>query len=425
MQASSPQDALRLRRERLERAFTGGTPDRVPYTILPAMDLQARYAGMTVAELCFDWDAWVRNAAKWGSDFNVEGMDLLPFFPPVLEGMIFAVAWADYPEWMTPARFIAGPFHDALRDKWTRWPGRELPPDFHPQFVGGTFMEAEEYKKLVEDPMEFITGTVFQRALESLRRPYSPEAAAALMKLGVEAKNFNSTMARVGAEAARLGFPSFYMGYGYAPLDLIGDFLRMPTGVMLDLRRRPDEVLQAVEVLTPLVKKAIRNSTIPVEVSEKLFGTKVVQVFWPLHLDEMLPPKLFEEFYWPSLKETIVYAVELGYVPWVFFEGDFTPFLHYLLELPKGRVFAYFEKADLRKAREVLGDHVNIGGGIPVSVLMHGSKEKVFEESCKLIRDVKEPGGFVFYGSGVSPGAATKIENIWAQIEAVNKCGGY
>ncbi|MEZ0346440.1 MAG: uroporphyrinogen decarboxylase family protein [Infirmifilum sp.] len=420
-----PQELLKERRERVEKALTGGTPDRVPYTVLPAIDLQAGYAGMTVAELCFNWDSWVANAAKWGRDFNVEGMDLLPFFPPALEGMIFAVAWADYPEWMVPTRFITGPFHETLKDKWTRWPGRELPQDFHPQFIGGIFMEPEEYRKLAEDPVEFITGTVFPRAIESLRKPHSPEAAAALMRLGVETKNFNTTMARIGAEAAKLGFPSFYMGYGYAPLDIIGDFLRMPTGVMLDLRRRPDEVLQALEALTPLVNKAIKNSTIPLELSEKLFGTRVVQVFWPLHLNEMLPPKLFEEFYWPSLKETILYAIELGYVPWIFFEGDFTRFLSYLLELPKGKVFAYFEKADLRRAREVLGDHVGIGGGIPVSLLMHGEREKVYEESCRLLNDLKEPGGFIFYGSGVSPGAATKIENIWAQIDAVNKCGRY
>ncbi|AKG39368.1 MAG: uroporphyrinogen decarboxylase family protein [Infirmifilum sp.] len=424
MASLEPQETLKLRRERLERAFTGGTPDRVPYTFLPAMDLQAKYAGITVAEYCFNWDSWVKTAVKWGRDFNVEGVDLLPFFPPGLEGMIFAVAWADYPEWIA-TRFITGQFHDALRDKWTRWPGRELPPDFHPQFIGGTFMEPGEYRKLIEDPLEFITSTLLPRAVEALRKPYSPEAAAALMKLGAETKNFNATMTRIGVESFQMGFPTFYMGYGYAPLDLIGDFMRMPTGVMLDLRRHPEEVLQATEVLTPLIKKAIKNSTIPQELSEKLFGTRVVLVFWPLHLDEMLPPKLFEEFYWPSLKETIIYAIELGYTPWVFFEGDFTPFLHYILELPKGRVFAYFEKADLRKAREILGDHVNIGGGIPVSILMHGSREKVFEESCNLLNDIKEPGGFVFYGSGVSPGAATRIENLWAQVEAVKKCGYY
>lgn len=425
MARSEPEELLRERRERLERALQGKAPDRVPTMFVPAMDLQASYAGVSVADFCFDWDAQVRVALKWGEDFNVDGVDMLPYFPPGLEGMIFAVAWADYPEFGYAARLLMGPFHDALRDRWTRWPGRELPPSYHPQFIGGVFMKPEEYGQLAENPLEFITGVLLPRAVQAFERYSSPAAHSALMKLGAEVQRYYAAMARIGAEAAKMGYPSFAMGWGYAPLDLIGDFMRMPTNVMLDLRRRPDDVKAAVEALTPLVVKAVRSTSPPPDQAEKMFGSRIVEVFIPLHLNEMLPPKLFEEFYWPSLKKVIEEAASWGLMPTVFFEGDFTPFLHYILELPKGRVFGWFEKADLRKVREVLGDHIVVAGGIPVSVLMHADKDRVFEESCKLIRDVKEPGGFVFMGSGVSPGASTKIENLWAAIEAVRKCGVY
>jgi hypothetical protein len=41
------------------------------------------------------------------------------------------------------------------------------------------------------------------------------------------------------------------------------------------------------------------------------------------------------------------------------------------------------------------------------------------------LNDVKEPGGFVFTGTGVAFPPGTKIENIWAAVEAVKKCGVY
>jgi len=73
----------------------------------------------------------------------------------------------------------------------------------------------------------------------------------------------------------------------------------------------------------------------------------------------------------------------------------------------------------------VIGDHIAIGGGIPTAIFAFGSREKVFEEVCKLLNDVKEPGGFIFTGTGVAFPPGTKIENSWAAVEAVKKCGVY
>ena len=194
---------------------------------------------------------------------------------------------------------------------------------------------------------------------------------------------------------------------------------------MLDLRRHPDDVKAAVEALTPLLKRCVRASTPSPDASRAAFGTGTVLVFFPLHLNEMLPPKLFEEFYWPGLKEVLLEAIALGATPWVFFEGNFTPFLHYLEELPKGRIVAWFEKTDLREVRRVLGDHVVVMGGLPLPLFMHGSPERVREEACKLLRDVKDPGGFVFTGASASPTASTRVENLWAAVEAARSCGSY
>ena len=121
----------------------------------------------------------------------------------------------------------------------------------------------------------------------------------------------------------------------------------------------------------------------------------------------------------------LIDAINLGAIPFIFFEGDHTPHLETILELPKGRAYGMFERTDLRVVRKVIGDHIVIGGGISTAVFAFGSREKVFEEVCKLLNDVKEPGGFIYSGTGISIPNESKPENVKASIEAVKKCGIY
>lgn len=420
-----PELVFRERLERLEKTYMNKRPDRVPFN--PSIDatLFASYAGTTVANVAYDWDTFFTVSMKWARDFNVDGIDVRPSAVIGLEMMLLTVLLSDYPDLASALRFWQGPYHDILRDRYTRWPGRELGPDTHPQFIGGEFMKPEEYRYLIDNPMDFIFSTVIPRAFEVLKNIRSVEALAALTKLGVEVRNYQITMAKIGAEARKLGWPTIPMGFGYAPLDFIGDFMRHITGILLDVRRRPDDVLAAVETLTPWIIKAMKATTIPPDVAKQRFGTPVVLVFFPLHLNEMLSPKMYNEFYWPTLKKIINEVINMGATPYLWVEGDHTPHIETFLELPKGRVYARFEKTDLRLVRKKLGDHVVIGGGISTSLFLQASKEKVYEEVCKLLNDVKEPGGFIFMGPNAYLPKGTKIENIWAAVEAVIKCGEY
>ncbi|RLF17282.1 MAG: hypothetical protein DRZ82_09960, partial [Thermoprotei archaeon] len=102
------------------------------------------------------------------------------------------------------------------------------------------------------------------------------------------------------------------------------------------------------------------------------------------------------------------------------------PHLETILEVPKGSIIAHFERTDLRKAREILGDHVILMGGISPAHFIHGTPRKVYDEVCKLLNDVKEPGGFIFAGSSVAGiPDETRPENLRAAIDAVKKCGKY
>uniref|UniRef100_A0A7C1NZN3 Uncharacterized protein n=1 Tax=Thermofilum pendens TaxID=2269 RepID=A0A7C1NZN3_THEPE len=54
------------------------------------------------------------------------------FAPYMLKGFILALAFADFPDLSNTIRFLTGSVHDILKEKWSRWPWRGLPPNYHP-----------------------------------------------------------------------------------------------------------------------------------------------------------------------------------------------------------------------------------------------------------------------------------------------------
>lgn len=58
--------------------------------------------------------------------------------------------------------------------------------------------------------------------------------------------------------------------------------------------------------------------------------------FIPLHLNEMLSVRLYNEFYRPYLKKLIVELYNNNMKSFIPFEGDHTPHLETIIELPKG-----------------------------------------------------------------------------------------
>ncbi|MEM2432731.1 MAG: uroporphyrinogen decarboxylase family protein [Candidatus Bathyarchaeia archaeon] len=417
---------FRERKERLESVYLNKMPDRVPFSFIPSLSWVARYTGFSNADLCFNSEAMSKANMKLLSDFNVDGIDTPILAGAALDLSLMTLAFMDYPDMATSLSMLTGPMHDILRDRYTKWPGRELPENSEPQFIGGKFMEAEEYNKLAENPIGFLNEVVLPRVFESLSKPGSSRANATWIRLGMELQRRQEWLLRRSNLLSSYGWPTFPTTFGVKPLDYISDHLRHPTNLMIDLYRRPDEVLRATEVITELTIKLLREIIPPlVRTAQDTFKTKVVIVAYPLHLNSMLSPKMYNEFYWPSLKRVLIETINLGAIPSVFFEGDHTPHLETILELPKGKVYGMFEKTDLRVVRKVLGNHIIIGGGIPTSIFAYGSREKVFEEVCNLLRDVKEPGGFIFTGTGAPLPPETRVENIWAAVEAVKRCGIY
>ena len=67
------------------------------------------------------------------------------------------------------------------------------------------------------------------------------------------------------------------------------------------------------------------------------------------------------------------------------FEGDYTPRLKYLAELPPGKVAAHFDRIDRKKFKEVCGDDLCFWGDVPGSHAGHGTPQQVKDEVKELI----------------------------------------
>ena len=416
-------DQLRIERDkRMNDAVMLRLPDRVPVTIHTGV-FACRYAGLPLSAMYYDQVAYWEACIKTIVDFE-----------PDTGGMMMIGT--------------SGLINELLDTRTQRWPGGNLPPDVPYQFVEGEYMKEEEYDLFLSDPSDFVLRYYLPRVygtLEPLAElpPFRTLAGGFFTGiLGLLARSefraLGEKISRAAAEQERLikvamdlaemetqlGYPSQFgrlgrgMGVGGAPFDVVSDFLRGMRGAMIDMYRCPDKLLAACEMVqewrfaeaTPAIPDAQGNPP---------------RVFMALHRgsDGFMSKKQFEKFYWPGLKKAILKAIDLGYIAAPFFEGVWDERLEYLLELPKGKVTFWCERTDIFKAKEVLGDHMCIQGGVPPTLLQAGSPQDIEEHCKRLIKVVGKGGGLV-----VGPGSAmdyAKPENVKAMVDTVKKYGSY
>jgi uroporphyrinogen-III decarboxylase len=185
---------------------------------------------------------------------------------------------------------------------------------------------------------------------------------------------------------------------------------------MLDMYRQPGKLKAAIELLEPM--------TIELAVlAAKTSG--IDRVFLPLHRGAagFMNDAQFVEFYWPSLKRLILALVEKGLTPVPFFEGDYTPRLEYLAELPPGKILGHFDRIDRRKCKKVLGNIMCFWGNVPSSLFVTGTPEAIKQDVKELIEIFADNGGLIIDASTTGPPPEALPENVEAMTEAVLEYG--
>ena len=413
----SIQQLVDEREKRVKDAIELREPDRVPVTLGTGV-FAARYAGLKASSMYYDQAAY-REASK---------KTLLDFEPD--DAMV-----------MGPMN--SGTVMEMLDDKQYRWPGGNQPDDLSFQFVEREYMKADEYDLFLADPSDFVLryylprtygllaplpklpplrtlifGMGIQGLTGVLTSPEYRKIGEILLKVQEEQTRLMQENIAFSREMAQLGFPSPPIGQGrgitFTPFDVISDRLRGMRGIMLDIYRRPNQLLEACD----RVMEWWLSICVPAEPDPK---GRLRRAGMPLHRgsDGFMSKEQFEKFYWPHLKQCIEKNVELGFIAAPFWEGIWDNRLEYLLDLPKGRVIFHCEKTDVFKAKEVLGDHMCIQGGLPPTILQAGSPQDVDEYCKKLIKVVGKGGGYIL-GVGSAMDYA-RPENVKAMVDSVKK----
>jgi uroporphyrinogen-III decarboxylase len=115
--------------------------------------------------------------------------------------------------------------------------------------------------------------------------------------------------------------------------------------------------------------------------------------------------------------------VNEGYIPLLFAEGSFNRRLEIIRDLPRASVMWWFDRTDMFKAKEILGDAACISGNVPTSLMCTGTPEAVKAYCRRLIEVCGKGGGFILAG-GASVDKADP-ENFRAMMAAAREYGTY
>jgi uroporphyrinogen-III decarboxylase len=413
---SSPEaeEAYKARATRFIKAISLEEPDRVP-VMLPAANLPAFYAGGNLKKVMYDYDEMKRAWRKFFLEFEMD-------------------------TFIGPGLVLPGKVLDQVDFKLHVWPGHGLPDDAETyQFVESEVMRADEYDALIRDPSDFWLRTFIPRAAGALKpletlsqltpmvgipvfyfiqygRPEIQEALKALMEAGREGMKWQKVVMEFSIEALEAGFPSLWGGFSGAPFDMIGDFLRGTQGIILDMYRQPDKIIEAMERMVPIVvDEAVASANAS--------GCPVIVM--PLHKgdDTFMSDEQYEKFYWPTFREVLMGMINEGLIPMPFAEGKYNRRLEVIKDLPKGSAVWWFDQTDMARAKKVLGDTICIAGNVPVSILRTGSPQEV-KEACRQLIEICAPGGGYILTGGAALDKGNP-DNLRAVTKAAKEYGVY
>jgi uroporphyrinogen-III decarboxylase len=247
-------------------------------------------------------------------------------------------------------------------------------------------------------------------------RPEVRAAFQALMDAGEEMSKWQEAVSACNRGALAIGLPSLMGGAAAAPFDTVGDALRGTQGIMMDMYRQPDKLLEALDFIADLnIERAIAGVN----------ASGGVTAWFALHKgdDTFMSPRQFETFYWLTLKKVIMALMSEGIMSFLFAEGKYLMRLDVIKDLPRSWTMWHFDQTDMATAKKVLGDTACIAGNVPTSLMCTGTAQDVKEYCRKLIEVCAPGGGFILTGGASA--TETNAENLHAMMEAAKEYGVY
>ena len=388
-------------------------PDRMPTAFLATFWL-ARYGGISYRQLMYDYE----------KTKDIGERAILEFEPDAPSPTVLAVA--------------TGRALEAIGFKQLQWPGHGVRDDQPYQYLDREYMKAEEYDEFLFDPTGFYLRTYLPRVAEafegleelhylpglhyfrlvagirSFAKPRVRQAFEKIIKAAEEVERMVAQHADFTQRMAAHGFPMSYITTAVSPYDMLADYFRGATGMMKDLYRNKDKLLQLLDKAAVfLVRQTLWSA--------KSAGHPIV--FIPIHWapDAFMSGKQFETFWWPSFRKMLIGLIEGGIIPMPLWEADCTKRLEIIRDIPPGKCIYWFERTDMVRAFEVLGDVVALRGNISPSLLTTGKPDEVDAAVRHLAENVFHKGGKLILDGAFGIPDETPIENVRAMFTAARK----
>ncbi|MFC2038407.1 uroporphyrinogen decarboxylase family protein [Chloroflexota bacterium] len=412
--------------------------------------------GKTGAQLVIEKEKRIHDAIQMKIPDRVPIICGMSYFPGKNAGVPFSAAYYDYEAWFKayqetlrdfradliyPQQFSAGKALEILEPKQIKWPGFGLDPNHGHQSVEVESMKAEDYDAYLNDPSDYMFRTHLSRASEklaglaaipklsglsgqmgaqmlalALTTPEGELAIETLQKTGHELRKWQDKQAKFSQMMLDMGFPQYFQGAAMPPFDVVSHSMRGMTGTMMDMFRQPDKLIAACEKILELtLARPMPQPT--AQGHTRIFMTNT------RGSDDFLSKEQFDKFYWPTFKKLVMTLIERGATPCIFFEGNFTSRLEYLLDFPKGSMNVRIDTTDIYRAKDVLKDHLCIQGNVPSTLLQTGTIQEVKDYCKEVIDTIGKDGGFI-----LSPRSSTdevKPENLKAMIDFTREYGVY
>nr|WP_320131304.1 uroporphyrinogen decarboxylase family protein [uncultured Holophaga sp.] len=386
----TPEQLFQERLGRYQRAIALEAVDRVPIAV-GSNTYAETYSGISKQEVVYAPERWLESELKFCRDF------------PEVDVLRNNRFWV--------------PLYDMVGLKTYKFPGRDLPVGDPLQFVEDEYMLAEEYDDFISSPATFMMEKFFPRIFGEMGKG-SARSHLAFLKAGLAQARLGEIMRNRGIQLqTQCGMPQPVAGAFMAPMDALGDVLRGMVGILKDTRRCPDKLLEACEVMTPIMIRFALATADPL---------RRYPIFVPTHKPTFMSPRQFDQFYWPSFKKTLEGIIAAGHKVRCYLEGDWSPHWHHFLELPKGSILLDIDDPadNIFKAKKEIGHHMCLAGGIASTQFILSSPEEMDARVKRLCEECMPGGGYILSGSCYIP-SNTRPENYKAMVDAALKYGWY
>ena len=367
-------DNATLYKERLEtinKALACEPTDRIP-VIFAGVAAAPRLMGLSIAKFVEDPDAALNVTLDYLD--RLKGVDGINCPPATRITVVLCLIWLT---------------------KMLK-PGVDLPDDALWQAAEKEVMKIEDYDIAISGGLEGLQNKILPQVIDM--EEFQTYMGYMMTNIKIHADTFKER-----------GYEPLSMGLGTIPFEILCG-ARSMSRFFMDLYRIPDKVQQAMEAMKPALFEMALGAC-------EASGVKRIWIGGWRSASAMLAPKIWDRFVWPDIHDLCWALVEKGVTPILHWDQDWTRDVARLNELPaKKCVLNPDGMTDVRKVKEVCGDHISVLGDIPSPLLSTGTPDDVYKYTKELIRDFGKTGLLICPGCDAP--INSKHENLQAMCDA-------